>query len=62
MSNVGCLGPTGYCQLTSPCALACALRVQYLPPAEQPPRSLTEADVRRIVREELARAAKETPQ
>lgn len=65
MTNGGCFGPTGRCQLTSPCAFACVLRVQPLHSERthgfhqgaQPLRQLTESDVRRIVREELALAA-----
>ncbi len=71
MALIGCFGPTGRCQLTAPCQLTCALRVQPahgFDPAHgfhqgaQPLRQLTEADVRRIVREELARSTKgDTP-
>lgn len=64
MSNIGCYGPTGHCQMTAPCLHACALRVGYAPPAPgtnvvpgcTPLQPLTEADVRRIVREELGAA------
>lgn len=66
--NVGCLRSiTGHCQRTVPCEHTCDLRVQHQPnliawPFHLRPPSqggLTEADVRRIVREEIAKATKE---
>lgn len=36
MSIVICYGPTGRCQRTAPCPLACDLRVSYDPPQHDP--------------------------